>query len=286
MPSNVIAPADQPRPFAPDSVIWKLTRERVSLLYGPAAAILQVAHPRIAAGVFEHSAFESRPIARLHGTLEAVWSIVFGTDEQARAAARVVAARHARVRGSAAALNIPGPPTYSADEPDLLMWVIATLVMASLDAYTRCVAALSDDERRRFYADMRRFGTFFGLPETFGPQNFDDFLIYWNQMLADPALGSHPVSRRVAAAVARPPRPRWLCVAMWPIGPLVHQTLPAPVAQRLGMPHSPFSRLYLHVITRLCRLLLPLVPGRLRYPPHYRNALRSNRPNPLPASPT
>src|SRR5271155_4200935 len=86
----VAAPHPDQRPFDPNSVIWKVTRERIILLYGPAAAIMQVAHPRIAAGVFEHSAFESNPLARLHGTLVAVWSIVFGNTEKASAAACAV----------------------------------------------------------------------------------------------------------------------------------------------------------------------------------------------------
>ena len=136
-------PKPNDRYFGPQSMVWHLGRERVTLLYGPATAILQVAHPRVAAGVFEHSQFESDPLARLHGTLDVVWAIIFGTRADADAAAADVARRHARVRGNAAALNIDGSPTYSAAEPELLMWVIATLVMSLIDGYRGCVGPVS-----------------------------------------------------------------------------------------------------------------------------------------------
>lgn len=39
--------------WTPESEMWRINRERCGLLFGPAAAILQVAHPRIAQGVFD-----------------------------------------------------------------------------------------------------------------------------------------------------------------------------------------------------------------------------------------
>jgi uncharacterized protein (DUF2236 family) len=262
------------RPFRPDSVIWKVTRERIILIYGPAAAIMQVAHPRIAAGVFEHSSFESGPLTRLRGTLRAVWSIVFGSPQQAAAAADAVARRHTKVRGSAAALAVAGPPRYSADEPELLLWVIATLVMASIDGYRNCVGPLSDGECAQFYVEMRRFGTFFGLPETYGPQSWREFSDYWQSMIADPTIGSHHLSRTVAAAVAGPKRPWWLNIAIRPAQFVIRQTIAPPVAQRLGLNPPRWSAAAMPAIHAACRVLVPWLPGRLRYPPHYRNALR------------
>jgi uncharacterized protein (DUF2236 family) len=273
MPAAAAAvPSD--RPFAPESVIWKVSRERIILLYGPAAAIMQVAHPRIAAGVFEYSAFESAPLARLRGTLQTVWAIVFGSADEASAAADAVARRHARVRGDAAALGVRGPPRYSADEPDLLLWVVATLVMASIDGYRNCVGPLSDPECARFYLEMRRFGTYFGLNEAYGPQSWPQFADYWQRMIADPTIGSHPLSRRVAAAVARPRRPWWLAIGMCPLQFVIRQTIVAPVAQRLGMAPGRRSAAAMRVVHAACRALVPFLPRRLRFPPHYRHALR------------
>src|SRR5205814_4104685 len=98
----------------------------------------QVAHPRIGLGVMQHSNFAQDPTARLYRTLDAVYAIAFGTREQADAAAQRVARRHSTVRGDAAAHGVPGPAAYSADEIDLLMWVVATLVWSAVGGYERC----------------------------------------------------------------------------------------------------------------------------------------------------
>ena len=56
--------------FAPESEIWRINRERCGLIYGPAAAVLQVSHPRVAQGVHDHSKFRTDTIGRLHRTIE------------------------------------------------------------------------------------------------------------------------------------------------------------------------------------------------------------------------
>ncbi|MDP9398691.1 MAG: oxygenase MpaB family protein, partial [Actinomycetota bacterium] len=57
--------------FGPASTAWSVLRERVVLLGGPAALLLQVAHPLVAAGVAEHSDFRADPLHRLRATLDA-----------------------------------------------------------------------------------------------------------------------------------------------------------------------------------------------------------------------
>jgi uncharacterized protein (DUF2236 family) len=264
------------RPFGPDSLIWKLSRERVTLLYGPAAAIMQVAHPRVAAGVYEHSSFKTGTLSRLHRTLDAVWSISFGDGRQARSAAESVARLHATVRGSAVDLGVPGAPTYSANEPELLMWVVATLVTASIDGYRACVGSLSESDCQGFYGDMRRFGSFFGLDPGHGPQNWADFLGYWQTMVADESMGSHELSRRMAWAVASP-QTWWLKVAMRPMRFAVSEVLPPAMARRLGFRSTAASRLCLGVTQRVCRAMVPRLPARVRFVGPYLQALGASK---------
>src|SRR5215213_186778 len=88
--------------FDPNGIFWQVCRERCSLLDGGAAAVLQVAHPKIAAGVRDHSDFRKGPLARLRRTLDGVNTIAFGTCAQAAAMSARIAARHATVRGGMA----------------------------------------------------------------------------------------------------------------------------------------------------------------------------------------
>src|SRR3954471_17903555 len=68
--------------FHPNSMLWRICRERVILLHGPAAAVLQVCEPRVARGVREHGDFRRAPLARLRRTLDAVYAIAFGTEAE------------------------------------------------------------------------------------------------------------------------------------------------------------------------------------------------------------
>ena len=61
--------AGDPGLFGPSSVAWRVGRERLLLAGGPAALLMQVAHPLVAAGVSAHSDFEADPLRRLRGTM-------------------------------------------------------------------------------------------------------------------------------------------------------------------------------------------------------------------------
>lgn len=259
--------------FSPDSVLWKLIRENFILFNGAAAAVLQISHPRIGLGVRDHSDFRERPIDRLTRTLDAVHAIVFGTHAQAERVANQLRRLHSRVRGDAAGADVPGDPSYRADEIDLLMWVLATLVMSAILGYERLFDPLTPEEKQRFYNDMRRFGTYFDLPTDYGPQGWDDFVRYYDSVLNDPKVGSHAISREVAWAIARPRRPWYVVPLGLPISILLQETLPSPVRERLGFRSTWFSRASMAILTGTLRFLVPLLPPVLRYRPEYRAKL-------------
>ena len=279
--------------FPPDGATWHISRELALLIYGPAAVVLQVAHPKVAAGVRDHSALASDPLGRLHRTMDATYAIAFGTVADARAAASGVGRMHARVRGtvggggeadhgpleraaprasgSADAPPVTGAGGYSALDQDLVMWVAATLAACGVAAYERFVAPMSAGEKSAYFADMRRFGRYFGLRPDHGPQTWPAFEDYFAATLADPALGSHPVSREVAWAVARPPQ--WhLYAGRLPARWLLAETLPRGVADRLGFASTRSSRSAVAAFTATVRRAIPLLPARLRFAPAYLTA--------------
>ena len=133
--------------FAPESEIWRINRERCGLIYGPAAAVLQVSHPRVAQGVHDHSKFRTDTIGRLHRTIESTNRIVFGTISEAEAMRTRLAAVHRKVRGAVSA-GVSGPPAYSAFEPDLLLWVLATLITAAVRGYEFIYGELPSRSKR------------------------------------------------------------------------------------------------------------------------------------------
>src|ERR1700719_3549850 len=143
--------------FGPDSVVRRLGNSPVTpLLGGGAAVLLQVAHPLVACGVTEHSGYKRDLWRRLVGTLRALYQITFGDKTEADRAAAVVRQVHARVDGTTIERlgSFPAGTSYSASDPELMLWVHATLVYSSLAAYQQFVQPLSDPELEQYHAEM------------------------------------------------------------------------------------------------------------------------------------
>src|SRR3954465_11646630 len=85
--------------FGPESLTWRVDREAAIFLGAGRALLLQLAHPWVAAAIAEHSRTFADPIGRFHQTFNTVFTMVFGTRDQALAAARRLRRRHAAVTG-------------------------------------------------------------------------------------------------------------------------------------------------------------------------------------------
>jgi uncharacterized protein (DUF2236 family) len=246
--------------------MWRVTRERVLLLGGPAAAILQIAHPAVALGVANHSDFRADTLGRLRRTLDAVYTITFSPRAEVEAMAARVQAAHLPVRGES-------PRRYSAFSPDAQMWVLATLIQLSVEMFERFVSPLSLADREDFLQGMRDFGVWFGLPRSFGPQNWKDFSGYYQNMIDGDLLGSLPVSAELARHIVYPRQPLTLRT-LWPLSSVTaREFLPSPVREKLDLPRTTFSRLAVASLDAVLPPLLPALSPRLRFAPQYLRAV-------------
>src|SRR5439155_2569299 len=153
--------------FAPESVIRRVGNSPITpFLGGGPAVLLQVAHPLVAAGVVQHSDYRHDLWRRLARTLRALYLIAYGTKAEADRAGEIVQAVHAHVRGKTCVRlgRFPAGTRYSASDPELMLWVHATLVEASLAAYTRFVHAHSPEEQERYYHEMALVSRIYRTP--------------------------------------------------------------------------------------------------------------------------
>src|SRR5436190_206181 len=166
--------------FGPQSVTWRVNREGVLLVGGGAALVLQVAHPLVAAGVAEHSNYREDPWGRLYRTLDLTTQIVFGDSEMAKEGSERLHRIHSRVQGvtTEPGGRFPAGTPYEANDPELLMWVHATLVDTSILVYDRYVTRLTIAERERYYLEQKRLGEAFGVPLDRQPATYADFNEY------------------------------------------------------------------------------------------------------------
>src|SRR3954451_10253737 len=155
IPSSADPDGDARGLYGPGSEAWALNREAMLLLgAGPRALLMQLAHPDVAAGVADHSKFQADPWARLQGTLRSYLRLVYGTATAARAEIRRLNELHRSITG----------PTYQARDPELSLWVHATLVDSTIVVADAWLEPLSRERRAAYYDETRPIGQAFGIP--------------------------------------------------------------------------------------------------------------------------
>jgi len=243
--------------FSPESVIRRVGNSPlVPLLGGGPAVLLQVAHPLVAVGVTRHSDYSRDLWRRLLRTLKALYLIVYGSREEAERAGAAVQAVHAPVRGRTTERlgRFPAGTPYAASDPDLMLWVHATLIETSLAAYSRFVGRLDTDEEESYYREMALVGRLFGTPAAEIPACLADFRAYMRAQLAGPDLCVTNPARAVAAVIleARVPPPVRL------LGPAHRLStaalLPPRLREEYGLGWSPAHAAALALAARSLRL--------------------------------
>lgn len=189
--------AADPGLYGPDSEAWRLNREAMLLLgAGPRALLLQIAHPQVAAGVNDHSDFRADPWRRLAGTLRSYLTIVYGSTAAARAEIRRLNTLHRGITG----------PGYAARDPELSLWVHATLVDSTMAVADAWLEPLSRERRATYYAETLPIGKAFGVPDALLPPDVAAFDRYVAAMLSlDGPVRVSPIARELAGVILRPP---------------------------------------------------------------------------------
>ncbi len=257
--------------FAPDSVIRRLgTSPVVPFLGGGAAVLLQVAHPLVAAGIADHSSYHRDLWRRLGGTLRALYLTTFGTRAEADAAAAHVRSVHARVRGrtrTPLGRFPPGTP-YSAEDPELTLWVHATLVEASLAAYQRFERPLLPSEQERYYRDMAVLAELFGTPRRVIPPTLAAFREYVAAELAGDTIVVTPPAREIAAVIMQAPFPAPMRLLTPAHRLATAALLPERLRREYGLRWTPLHELALPLAVRSFKLAAwPVVHAAARLSP-------------------
>jgi uncharacterized protein (DUF2236 family) len=176
--------------FAAGSMVRRLHRERLVLFSGVRALLMQACDPLAVVGFQRHSIIFDDPQARLQRTDERMSRIYFGSSEEAEETGDVVQAMHRRVRGKTPADYGPVPKgtEYAASDPELGLWVLATLADSALVYYERIFGSLADEERERYWREYRRVGELLGLPPESMPATADGLRQYVKGRLSDGSL--------------------------------------------------------------------------------------------------
>jgi len=262
--------------FDDTSMLRRVHREFAVAFSGPRALLMQATHPVAFEGFFAHSGALDAPYERLRRTAQVMDTIAFGTREDADRATRRVRAMHKRVRGELAkpAGRFPAGTPFAADDPELLLWVLATLVDSALVVYERYVGSLSRAERDAYWQDYRVVGSLFGLKDSEMPDAIRDFDDYMRDMLDGPDLHVTSAARELAVKIVlQPPVPLIRRPVLELVNFITVGLLPAQLRRQYGLSWDPLRSLMLRGGAQYAkRVLLPLAPGRLRFVPSARGA--------------
>jgi uncharacterized protein (DUF2236 family) len=160
-PLDFSKPAGEPALVPPQSVSWRVFKNPVSLFIGGVAAvILELAEPRVRAGVWDFTSFRNDPVTRLRRTGLAAMVTVYGPRSTAESMIAGVRRLHERVSGTTEAGE-----AYRASDPQLLNWVQATAAFGFLQAYHGYVRTLSREARDRYYGEGTQAAALYGADD-------------------------------------------------------------------------------------------------------------------------
>jgi len=258
--------------FGPGSMMWRIDKEAAIFLGAGRALLLQLAHPWIAAAIAEHSRTLTDPIGRFHRTFNAMFTIVFGTTEQALGAARRLHRRHAGISGRLTATLGPfaAGSRYQANDAAALSWVHATLIDTALVAYELVCPPLAAAEREGYWTEARRFAAFFGVPQETLPQSWAEFSAGNARMWGSNVLTAGEQARKIAEAVLSGAG-TWLPIPSW-YRALTAGLLPARLRDEFGLPYGRREERKTERALAVLRRVYPRLPRRLRHVGPYHEA--------------
>jgi len=228
---------------------------------GIRALLEQALHPEAMAGVAAHSNFREDAWGRLQRTGDYVGTLTFGTSQEADQLSSRVRMIHEKLK---------------LDDPKLLLWVHMAMVDAFLDTALRSGMNLTVDNQNEYIAEMVKFATLVGIPESMTPHDIDSTKRYFDSIL--PELSASDDAKRAALFIALPPLPPLLRFGT-PIAPiwggitsLAAASLPKWAKRLYGWPTLPGEEIATDLALKTARITLGALPKTFRESPQLKAA--------------
>jgi|GEM_PF-276423 len=248
--------------FGPDSILWKVNRESCVLLGAGSATLLQLAHPYIAQAFQRDPSLQKDLLARFNRTFSFVFSMVFGDLEQATKSAKNVYKLQTKLEEI--------DKVSDTEYVDALFWVSLTYFHSSMQIYQWFFGRLSSEEKNRYYQEYRKLNALCGIPEDFGPSNWEALQIYFqekvNHTLKVEAYAIDLAKELLAPgrAVATP--------AMKMLRVLTVKLLPTPIRRAYGLRLDLTDKATYQSMQYLLPRLYHRIPKRIRFMTAYQEA--------------
>ncbi len=172
--------------FGPDSMVWHVFKHSMAGYHAAGRSLLlQIMHPWVTTGIDDHSKTREDIKGRSQRTFTAVYSILFGTLDQALKEARRVNRVHSRITGVMAKDKgvFKEGSAYKANEAHAMLWVHATIWENLIRTYELVIGPLSAEQKEQYYQESKLFAYMFGIPDEVIPPDWPSFLEYNESIL-------------------------------------------------------------------------------------------------------
>ena len=257
--------------FGPGSMAWRINREAVLGLGALRALLMQVAHPKVAQGVADHSNYRGEPIQRVLTTLRLQQVIVFGSCQEASEALLRIQGRHQSVVGTiAGGTRIKKNNIYNANDPHLQLWVFATLVDTMVRMQDQLLTPLSAAEREAFYQESLLFADLMGITRDSLPPSLVKFDTWIEDMIGSDEIAVTSTAKDIASSLLRLP-----VAVFWPTNYILAAgSLPPALREAYGLKWNEAIERTYDVGIMAVQVIVRGMPKRLRWLPPYWRALQ------------
>jgi uncharacterized protein (DUF2236 family) len=220
------------------------------------------------------------PFGRVNRTLKLGQELVFGSTPLARQAAKKINHLHRHVHGElpVEAGRFPQGTPYDARDPELLLWVHATLIDSLLLSYKLFVGPLTHTEEEQYYQESKGVAHLLGLLPSQMPESIDDLQQYVLTMIQSDQLASTEQARELARQTLFPPAHKALKPLMHLNFAITNALLPPSVREIYGFTWSQRQQQAFELSARSLRFVVPHTPLFLRELPITRRLKRSGAP--------
>ncbi|KAH8882029.1 hypothetical protein GQ53DRAFT_734599 [Thozetella sp. PMI_491] len=246
-------------PVAEPNLMRKIIAENCSMAGATAAVLLQIAQRGVGLGVSDHSGFTKQPVQRARRSFVYIYCMAFGTPEERRRITDATHRAHSRVKG----------PDYDANDPELQLWVAATMYWSLVASYEDVYGPLDEETADEVYQEFSVYATALHVPPGSWPTDRTAFRKYWDKTIA--SLEITEEAKAVAQDVLYPgknlPWRLWLFAKLR--GPINRITttemLPEAVRNEFGISSTLYTRTLYWATSLYSRALYPLLPEAVRH---------------------
>jgi uncharacterized protein (DUF2236 family) len=234
-----------------------IVQEGILLGGGAATILLQLAEPGVAQGVNQHSNFAYRVTDRLRTTMTYVYCMSYGTPAEKKAVTDMVNKIHDSVTGTLDEGRDKGKP-FHANDPELQLWVAATLYAMGVEVYKRIFGDIKDEYlHEKIYQEYSILACSLMVPPEMWPSTRKDFWEYWDRKVAGFEITAHAKAVADDLLYLRK-APLYLRIWMPSVRVVTADLLPPRLRREFGVNEHPYMYKFLQTLVRGTYRPLPL----------------------------